>query len=289
MPYGRHVREDNSSSQEAAERRGYFYRTIEEHIDRFAKEASAENSVADIADWVGQRLRAKAKALWEQHRATELLLEMRENGTAAGERTGYTSRRAARTPVSSRSSAGRALNGDERITLRRADLNRPKDPKKILKIWKMLHAGKNIEQIADKFGVTNGAIYLQVKRWDLLNNRQPHFNGVKAPQKVGRPSNYQPGRDRRDRVEWIRALAAKGMTPKEIGKKVGISAAGVYWNAKHNNIQLVKPNMSKVTKAAIAKRRALNWTQRPENKAKIAERMRKMREAKAAKEKGATA
>lgn len=64
---------------------GYFYRTVEEHVDTFAAQAGNPFTIADIAVRVGELLRLKTKDVREASGAAELVSQVRE--TSAKKRT----------------------------------------------------------------------------------------------------------------------------------------------------------------------------------------------------------
>lgn len=66
------------ASQEAEFNFGYFYRTIEEHLNTYAAQAGNPHSITDIALRVGRLL--EAKALREELGASELVSQVRKNG-----------------------------------------------------------------------------------------------------------------------------------------------------------------------------------------------------------------
>jgi hypothetical protein len=99
MRRAKHGEFGDSAAQEAEFRFGYLYRTIEEHINAFATQAGGAIAVDIIADRVGSLLRLKAEEIRSQLGASELLLEMRENGTSAGRRAGYPAGAAARSAL----------------------------------------------------------------------------------------------------------------------------------------------------------------------------------------------
>lgn len=269
MTYGRgNVREPqpgiDSVGQEAAEKRGYFYRTIEEQIDRFAATAGPEDSVADLADWVGARLRAKAKAIWSQHGTAELLQQMREDlsatvrGTRNGSRTGP-----ARTPLHVRSRAGRALG--------------PKDPDKVAKIGKMLGSGMSPMEIAQEFQVSPDAIRQMMRRHGLSGNG---YSPGRRARNLNPDSKVFGPRDPK-KIERVRLWAAKGWHADDIAKKLGVTSGGVRWLARKYNIPMNQKDTSgnlidSVGRRIVRHKPYVHWTQKPENKARVKERLEKM-------------
>jgi hypothetical protein len=63
---------------------GYFYRTLEEHVNAFAEQEGCPYTLTDIALRVGQLL--EAKALRQQSGSAQLVPQMRQNGGGAGRR-----------------------------------------------------------------------------------------------------------------------------------------------------------------------------------------------------------
>src|SRR5215467_3367894 len=61
---------------------GYFYRTLEEHIEAFAAQEGCPYSLAQLAERVAGLL--QASALRQPFRNPELVPEMRQNGASAG-------------------------------------------------------------------------------------------------------------------------------------------------------------------------------------------------------------
>jgi hypothetical protein len=99
---------------------GYFYRTVEDHINAFAAQARNPLALADIADRVGELLRLKAATLRQQLGASELLLEMRQVGAAAGGGAADRAGLAAREALHVRSRARRTLSAKAIRAIKRA-------------------------------------------------------------------------------------------------------------------------------------------------------------------------
>lgn len=74
MKYGNKV----SVSQEGEFQLGYLYRTIEEHINRFAAQDGCPFTVADIAVRMGDTLRLKGEEIRKELRIRESLPTLRE-------------------------------------------------------------------------------------------------------------------------------------------------------------------------------------------------------------------
>lgn len=236
---------------------GIVYRTIEEHIERFAKEAGPAHSIADITDRVGELLRLKAKNVRAQHRASELLFEMRENGQDAGEGARYRAGFEARPQVHVRARSGKALKG------RRSDFGRPQEPERLERIRKMLMAGMRKEEIGKALGVTAAAIYHQIKNYHLEEKQEVR---------------------RSNRVERIRELLESGMTRQEVGDTVGITKDGVGYfirQYKLNEPARINNAGRKFTvKPRQRNHQGKHWTQLPKNRAKMKKWAKKMRRAK---------
>lgn len=104
----------SDSQKEAEFNFGVFYRTIEEHIESFAAQASCTLTLADIADRVGTLLRLKAENVRTQSGVTELLHQMRTNSASTSERAGHQAGLATREAIHVRSRTGRTLSAAAR-------------------------------------------------------------------------------------------------------------------------------------------------------------------------------
>lgn len=99
---------------------GVFYRTVEEHIERFANEARGAFALADITDRVGLLLRTKAKNVRALSGASELLHEMREDREAVSEGRAVAPRSPSRAKVHDGAPARRALSAAARKRISQA-------------------------------------------------------------------------------------------------------------------------------------------------------------------------
>jgi hypothetical protein len=135
-----HVQPSSGSEIENEFNFGYFYRTVEDHINAFAAQAGNHFALPDIADRVGELLRLKAATLRQQLGASELLLEMREVGTSAGGGAADRAGLAAREALYVRPRTRRTLSVRARKAIAKAQRER----------WARFHAEQAGEQPVKK-------------------------------------------------------------------------------------------------------------------------------------------
>jgi hypothetical protein len=131
-----HGKSSSRAPQEAEFNFGYFYRTLEEHVNAFAAQEGCPFTLTDIAVRVGGLL--QDKALREQLRDSELVSQVRQDG----EGTGLRRAAGAEAALHVRPHAGRTLSATARASIARAQRKRWRLQKKAAKAAQLAAAGK---------------------------------------------------------------------------------------------------------------------------------------------------